>query len=123
MRSGWSLLLALSLLGPVSAVAAARKAPSCDRACLEDIAGRYVTALAARDPARAPLSSHVRFTENGQVLKIGDALWGTAQKANDYRVVIADVQDGTIGLFQVMTEGGQAILLAARLTVVDGQIT
>jgi hypothetical protein len=123
MRRAWFVLLAVSWMGSLQAAPAARKAPTCDRACLEGIAGRYIAAVAARDPKAAPFSSHVRFTENGQVLKLGDALWGTAQKANEYRVVVADVQEGTVGLFQVMTEGGQPILLAARLTVVDQQIT
>jgi hypothetical protein len=123
MRRAWFVLMAVGLMGSSQAAPAARPAPTCDRSCLENIAGRYVAALAAHDPKGAPFSNHVRFTENGQVLKLGDALWGTAQKANDYRVVVADMQDGTIGLFQVMTEAGQPILLAARLTVVDQQIT
>ena len=96
---------------------------SCERACLEDVAARYIAAVAARDPSKAPLSGRVRFTENGQVLKVGDALWGTAERALDYRVVVADVEEGTIGLFQVMSEGGQSVLLAARITVIDRQIT
>jgi hypothetical protein len=123
MRLIATLIVLWLLAGMAQALPPARRVPSCDRACLEETVGRYVMALAARDSSKAPLSSHVRFTENGQVLSIGDGLWATAQKAGEYRVVIADVQEGTAGLFQVMTEAGQSVLLTARLTIVDGQIT
>jgi hypothetical protein len=116
----FGLLVMVTVQGAPSTKATSSR---CDRSCLEGIADRYLDALVARNPTLAPLSGHVRFTENGQVLKIGDALWATAQKLGAYRVVVADVQDGTIGLFQVMNEAGQPILLAARLSVVDRQIT
>ena len=50
-------------------------AAGCDRACLIAMADRYLAALAKRDPSSLPLSSNVKFTENGARLTIGEGLW------------------------------------------------
>ena len=50
-------------------------AASCDRACLEGWVDRYFAAATADDPRAVPLAQNVRFTENGQVLPIGEGLW------------------------------------------------
>ena len=52
--------------------------PDCNRTCLEGFANQYMEALVAHDPSRAPLAKNVKFTENGQELAVGDALWATA---------------------------------------------
>ncbi len=37
----------------------------CDRACLRDIAERYLKAMLAHDPHQAPLAANARYTEDG----------------------------------------------------------
>ena len=45
---------------------------NCDRACLEGVISQYLAAVVAHDPKRLPLSEDVVYTENDQVLKVGD---------------------------------------------------
>ena len=47
----------------------------CKRACMEDVAARFLKALATRDPQSLPLAGTVRYTEMGQELELGDGLW------------------------------------------------
>ncbi len=56
-------------------------AASCDRACLEGFVDRYFAAVIADDPSAVPLARNVRFTENGQVLPLGEGLWKSMKAA------------------------------------------
>lgn len=109
-------------IGSSTAAAGSGDAP-CDRACLEDIADQYLKALAARDARRLPLSTRVRYTENGQQLALDDGLWGTASEVGAYRQVFADSRGEELGLFATLRENGHAVLLASRLRLVGGEIT
>ena len=51
------------------------RAASCNRACLEGFVDRYFAAVIADDPTAVPLAQNVRFSENGQVLPLGEGLW------------------------------------------------
>ncbi|HET7923344.1 MAG TPA: hypothetical protein VFL30_00510, partial [Rhodanobacteraceae bacterium] len=57
------------------------RAASCDRACLEGWVDRYFAAVIADDPRAVPLAANVRFTENGQVLPVGEGLWKSMKSA------------------------------------------
>lgn len=95
----------------------------CDRACLEGMIDRYVAALVAHDPARLPLARNVRFTENGQELRLGSALWKTATGEGKYRLRLADPDSGQAAMFGTVTEAGKSVLLALRLKVDYGLIS
>jgi hypothetical protein len=87
-------------------------APDCDRACLEGFANQYLDAMVARDPARVPLAKNVKFTENGQELSIGAALWATASDIPKiYRIYLTDPQSGQVGFSGLMKENGKPELL------------
>lgn len=92
-------------------------APECDRQCLNGVMDRYLEALAANDPSRAPLDAAVRFTENAQELIVGDGLWATADSLRDFRIRIVDVPAGQVAHMGAMYEGGEAVLLNVRLKV------
>ena len=113
---------ALASLFVVAAPAAA-VTTDCDRACLETLADRYVDALVARDPTRLPLAETIRFTENGQDMPIGEALWRTASAKGKYRLVVADVETGQIGYMGTIIENGVPAILSFRLKQVGGRIT
>jgi len=100
-----------------SLTSAAGVPPECDRQCLAGIADAYMRALTANDPAAAPLDQNVRFTENGQELMIGDALWGTADRLRDYRIRIADPESRQIAIIGIVEEGSLPGLLAVRLKI------
>ena len=104
-------------------------ATSCDRACLEGWVDRYFAAVTADDPRAVPLAQNVRFTENGQVLPVGEGLWKSMKSAGNYRLAVADADAGQIALITTVVEDhadpaqGTPALVALRLKVADGRIT
>lgn len=101
----------------------------CDRGCLEAFVDRYLDAVIDNDPAAVPLAQNVRFTENGQQLKIGDGLWNTLKSKGDYRLFVADVPAGQVGFIGTIEEDhrdpslGTGALLGLRLRIEDDEIS
>lgn len=96
---------------------------NCDRACLEGVMNEYLTALAARDPKRLPLSEDVKYTENDQVMKVGDGFWKTVQGIGNYKHIFADPEFGQVAFMGTMHEAGQPLLMSVRLRIQLGRIT
>jgi hypothetical protein len=106
------------------AAAPAATAPAaCDEDCLTGFVDRYLEAVAARDPSKAPLSPEVRFTENTRPLKVGDGFWATATAFGEYRNYFADASTQQAGVFAVMSEHGIPGLFTLRIKVENEQIT
>src|SRR5215831_494784 len=103
-------------------------ASSCDRQCLEGFVDRYLDAAIAHQPANVPLAKDVRFTEDGQVLTIGDGLWRTMRSKGHYRLFVSDVPAGQVAFFGSLEEDnrdpakGTPALIALRLKVRNQQI-
>ncbi len=116
-------LLAVNLSGAAPKPAAIVAAGHCDRACLTGLVDQYLAALIAHDASRLPLRHDVRFTENGQTLRLDDGLWGTAEAQGPYKLYIADPEAGEVGYFGTIRESGRLALLALRLKVVGRQIS
>ena len=105
-------------------VAAAPAVPPCDRACLLGFVDKYVEALANHDPARAGFAANARFTENAQVLQIGDGIWNnTVEPPQGYQLVVADPTTGQAGFFMLAKENTNPVWLSGRLKVEAQQIT
>jgi hypothetical protein len=119
--SAWGIV---ALLG-ISAMALPTPgaAQSCDRACLENVAEKYLTAMAAHDPAKAPIAPGTRYTENGVELPLPDGLWRTAGPIEPYRLFVSDAKAGSIGFFVKVQENGAPALAATRLKVTRNRIT
>ena len=104
-------------------------AQDCDRSCLEGVVDNYLDAVIDNNPAAVPLSDDVRFTENGQQLLVGDGLWRTMKTKGDYRILIADVNAGTVGFMGTIGEDHKEpseftpALLSLRLRLENGEIT
>lgn len=96
------------------------KAGGADRASLSGLPEIYINALAARDYSRLPLAADVKFTENGQTLKLGQALWATATGATDYRLCVADPMTGQVCFLGMVLENDMPTLLGVRLGTNDG---
>ncbi len=90
---------------------------------LKDITDQYLDALAWHAPNRLPVSGHVKYTENGQALALGDGIWGTNTKVGKYRIDIIDERNQQVGYIGTVEEVGQWIWNASRLRVEDGAIT
>lgn len=96
---------------------------NCDRACLENVINQYLDALAARDPDRLPLSRDVQYTENSQVLDIGDGFWKTVEGRGKYLHIFADPEFGQVASMGTMREAGAPLLMSLRLRIQLGRIT
>jgi hypothetical protein len=119
LLAGIAIVLALLMLSVRPAVA-----KDCDRACLGDLVTQYLMDMAAHNPAALPVSPNVRFTENGDVMKLGDGLWRTASGLGTYRQDILDVAGHTAATQAVVLEDGdKPVLFALRLKERDGKIS
>ncbi len=118
--------IAAAFLALAAVPAAAEPAPAalpCERACMEDLAGKLLDALAAHDAARLPLAPGARYTEIGQAMGFDNGLWRTASAVGAYRHVIADPASGQFGVFATLDEQGHGVTLAARVRLELGLIS
>ncbi|HTA43301.1 MAG TPA: hypothetical protein VK789_12685 [Bryobacteraceae bacterium] len=96
---------------------------NCNRACLEGLVDQYLAALVAHDPKRLPLSADVVYTENDQVIQIGDGFWKTVEGMGNYKHIFADPELGQVALMGTMREAGAVLFLSLRLRIQLGRIT
>src|SRR5579875_2102839 len=115
-------LLALALCAHL-ARAAGPIPVDCDRACLEGLVNRYLEALVAHDPKGLPLSKDLKYTENDQVLDIGDGFWNTVTGPGNYKHYFADPVTEQAAFMGTMKEADHLVLMALRLKVELGRIT
>lgn len=125
MRSklGRSLATAAALSLPLFC-ADASAAASCDRACLNGFADRYIEALVAKDASRLPLAPNVRFTENLVPLQIGkEGLWRTVTGRGTFNLYVADTKTGTATWTGVVSEMDRPVFMSVRLRIEKERIT
>src|SRR6478672_10808008 len=120
--------LRLFIVGVITLVAMAHASTgpiplNCNRACLENLVDQYLTALVAHDPKKLPLSKDVMYTENDQIIEIGDGSWKTIQGRGNYTHIFADPEFGQVAYMGTMKEAGAPLLLSLRLRVELGRIT
>ena len=65
----------------------------------------------------------MKYTENGQLLAVGDGFWKTAQGIGNYRHVFADPEFGQVAMMGTMREANTNILMSLRLRIELGRIT
>src|SRR5580658_3728661 len=130
--TGWTVLAviatlaAIVLTGGLAPTAKASTGPiplNCNRACLEDLVNQYLAAVVAHDPKRLPLSADAMYTENDQVMDIGDGFWKTAEGLGNYKHYFADPEFGQVAFMGTMREGGAVLLMSLRLRIQLGRIT
>jgi len=95
----------------------------CDRACLEPFVDKYLDAMVAHDPAKAPFAKGVRFTENGQQLELGDGLWNTMTGKGTFRLFVTDVEAQQVAFLGSITEANVGAVIGLRLRIRNNQIT
>jgi hypothetical protein len=123
------LLAALALIAaPLIFSAQPAAAKNCDRACLSGLLTQYLQAMVAHKPNALPVTANVRFTENGNVTKIGEGFWMAASGLGSYRQDILDVKGHTAATQAVVLgeENGkpnQPVLFALRLKERGGKIS
>jgi hypothetical protein len=60
-----------------------------------------------------------RYTENGQVLPVGEGVWATADIIGPYLHIAADSHSGQAACFTTVTEGRTRSIMALRLALDD----
>src|SRR5579862_7822108 len=89
----------------------------CDRSCLNAFLDQVIAAMVAHDASSLPLARDVKYTENGQLLKIGDGFWGTASGSPTYKIYADDPQGGQAMFLGVLPENGAPVIVSLRLKV------
>lgn len=121
-----AMVAAAALTGTFASHADAATGPiplNCNRACLESLVDQYLAAVVAHDPKRLPLSADVKYTENDQLVDLGDGFWKTAQGRGNYTHIFADPEFGQVAYMGTMREAGAPLLMSLRLRVELGRIT
>jgi hypothetical protein len=96
----------------------------CDRECLKGFVDSYSDAMVLHDPAGASLADTVKFTENTEILTIGQGLSSDATGASDtFRIYVPDPVARQVGFMTVIEAGHEHRLLGLRLRVDNGEIT
>src|SRR5436305_957925 len=96
---------------------------NCNRACLENVMDQYLRAVVKHDPKLAPLSKDIKYTENSQVIDVGDGFWKTAQAVGSYKHIYADPDAGQVAMMGTMWEADTLNLVSVRLRIELGRIT
>jgi hypothetical protein len=110
------------LAGPVVLTQPAA-AKTCNRDCLRGFITQYLNVMVAHNPGALPVTADVRFTENSQVMKLGDGLWQSVSGLDTYRQDVLDVSQHTAASQAVVEESGKPVLLVLRLKVNKGKIS
>src|SRR5437763_16635360 len=103
------IVAAAVLIGYLAPHAQAATGPiplNCNRACLENLVDQYLTALVAHDPKRLPLSKDVMYTENDQIIDLGDGFWKTVEGRGKYTHIFSDPEAGQVACMGTMMEAG-----------------
>ncbi|MGA2883075.1 MAG: hypothetical protein ABSG13_29355 [Bryobacteraceae bacterium] len=111
-RSGALVFVAVSLYAQST-----KPAAYCDRACQEGFVNQYLDAMIARNPYSLPLAPKVKFTENEQVIPLGEGIWGTANGLGTYKLYVADPQSGEAGFLGTLRENDTPVAFALRLKI------
>ena len=110
-----------ALLGPTG-VASAQPA-MCDRACLGDMLNRFIEAVIAKDPNRAPLAIGFRQTQNSVLTPAGSGAWQTITAVGQNQRRYFDPVSGNAAFFGVVTDRGERAVVSLRLRIENRQIT
>ena len=119
------LLAAFAFLAAVfgPAGAASAQTETCDRACMGDILTRFVDAIVAKDPARAPLAIGFRQTQNSVLTPAGSGAWQTITALGPTQRRYFDPASGNAAFFGLATDRGEPAVVSLRLRIENRQVT
>ncbi|MCP5143645.1 MAG: hypothetical protein H6978_02360 [Gammaproteobacteria bacterium] len=90
---------------------------------MEGILQQYLDGLASKRPEQVPFAQGIRYTENNVEMPIGEGVWGTIAGLGDYRLTVADIEQGQVGFYGLLHEPKSSSPFALRLKVVNKRIT
>jgi hypothetical protein len=101
----------------------ALSAADCDRACLRTTLDQYLNAVAAHNPAAAPLFAGFRQTENAVVTKLGTGMWKSMTGLGKMQRRYLDAVSGQAAYYGIVEEGASSAVVTVRIRVEDRKIT
>lgn len=116
----WAACAALVILGGCGPTSAP---DVCDRACLNELLDRYLEAVVAHDPSRAPLVTGFRQTENAINVAPGQGVWQSVTALGRVQRRYFDPVTGQAGYFGTVMEGEETAIVTLRLRVQDRALT
>jgi hypothetical protein len=118
-RTMWTLIAGVMLTIGM-AVGGAQGTGACNRECLIGLTDACLAAMVARDPAKAPVTANVRFTQNTRPTSLGQGVWESIKGVRGYKLFVADPSAGQVALYTVVDGAERPGLLTLRLKV-EGQ--
>src|SRR4051812_47769474 len=115
-------LLAATVAVSTLTAQAGRIPADCNRTCLEGLVNQYLDAAVAHDAGRLPLAADVKYTENEQVLDVGEGFCTTATARGNYNHYFADPVTGQAAWLGTMKEKAGTLLMAVRLRAQTGRL-
>jgi hypothetical protein len=95
----------------------------CDRACLGNALDRYLEAVVAHDPGKAPVALGFRQTENAINVAPGRGVWQSVTALGEVQRKYFDAVTGQAGYYGTVMEGEEAAIVTLRLRVENSAIT
>ena len=115
-----STLLAGVMVTIAVAIPSAQGSGPCNRECLIELTERYLSAMVAREPAKAPVTANVRFTQNTRPMMLGQGLWESIKGVRGYKLFVTDPAAGQVALYTAVDGTERPGLLTLRMKV-DGR--
>jgi len=115
----WAACCGLIIIGCDSAFAQ----DACDRACLGGMLDRYLGAVVAHDPAKAPLVVGFRQTENAINVTQGKGVWKSVTALGKVQRRYFDPVTGQAGYYGTVMEGNDTAIVTLRLRVENRALT
>ena len=120
VRHAWAVFAMAILFGSPAAAQDPGGVPlerhACQRACLEGFVERYLQAMSDGAVSDELFARHVRFTENGVELPLGnEGLWATTVSPEGYRLIVPDVETQQVGALVTVKEQATSSAAGAPL--------
>jgi hypothetical protein len=116
----WSACAALLIIGGCDS---SPVQDACDRDCLGSMLDRYLQAVVAHDPAKAPLVVGFRQTENAISVAPGKGVWQSVTGLGKVQRRYFDPVSGQAGYYGTVMEGGETAIVTVRLRVENQALT
>ncbi len=116
----WAACAALATIGSNEAVFAQA---ACDRDCLRSTLDRYLDAIVAHDPSKAPLVVGFRQTENAINVAPGRGVWQSVTALGNVQRRYLDPVSGQAGYYGTVMEGDETAVVTVRVRVENRELT
>jgi hypothetical protein len=116
----WAACAALVTIGSNEAAFAQAV---CDRDCLRSTLDRYLEAVVAHDPSKAPLVVGFRQTENAINVAPGRGVWQSVTALGKIQRRYLDAVSGQAGYYGTVMEGDETAVVTVRVRVENRELT